>query len=76
MLEAEKHTLDVDLKSLKESANRETHELKLCITELKSQHENERHYLNDNLAQVRMSITKEQYRKGRRSFAEQCIDSF
>ena len=53
MLEAEKHTLDVDLKSLKESANRETHELKLCITELKSQHENERHYLNDNLAQVR-----------------------
>ena len=51
-LESENHTLQADLKSEKDNANREVHELKLTINELKSQHENERHYLIDNLAQV------------------------
>lgn len=51
-LEAENHTLQADLKALKESGNRESRELNITINELKSQHENERHYLNDNLSQV------------------------
>lgn len=51
-LEAANMTLRADLKAEKETANRESRELNLMITELKSQQENERHYLNDNLSQV------------------------
>ncbi|XP_052769316.1 plectin-like isoform X2 [Mya arenaria] len=56
LLESENHTLAADLKALKNSSNREEHELKLTITELKAQHENERHYLNDNLAQTQSRL--------------------
>lgn len=48
-LEAENHTLQADLKAVKEANNREIRELNITINELKAQHENERHYLNDNL---------------------------
>jgi chromosome segregation ATPase len=51
-LEAENHTIHADLNAQKENGNREARELNIAINELKSQHENERHYLNDNLSQV------------------------
>ncbi|XP_053406240.1 uncharacterized protein LOC123523252 isoform X2 [Mercenaria mercenaria] len=55
-LEAENHTVHADLKAQKESGNREAHELSIAINELKSQHENERHYLNDNLSQTQTRL--------------------
>ena len=51
-LEAENHTVQADFKAQKETGNREARELNIAINELKSQHENERHYLNDNISQV------------------------
>ena len=51
-LQVANRTLQMDFKSETDAANREIHELKLTLTELKSQQENERSYLNDNLAKV------------------------
>ncbi|KAL4227673.1 hypothetical protein ACF0H5_013109 [Mactra antiquata] len=55
-LEAENTTLRADMKAQKETANRESRELNLMITELKSQQENERHYLNDNITQTQTRL--------------------
>ena len=51
-LQVANRTLQMDFKSETDAASREIHELKLTLTELKSQQENERSYLNDNLAKV------------------------
>ncbi|XP_052225855.1 uncharacterized protein LOC127841237 isoform X2 [Dreissena polymorpha] len=56
LIEAENHLLKSDLKTTQESSSRESQELKIAIKELKSQHENERHYLNDNLTQTQSRL--------------------